>query len=103
MKTSYLHVYLVPTRLLIFRKNSHLHVYLVYTFIQYHGVLCKKHIESVHGNKNANEFSTCGYNYFLKCTLGKHIESVHDDMTSCNCSICGHNFILKSNHNNSLK
>ena len=39
MKTSYLHVYLVPTRLLIFRKNSHLHVYLVYTFIQYHGVV----------------------------------------------------------------
>ena len=39
MKTSYLHVYLVPTRLLIFRKNSHLHVYLVYTFIQYHGVI----------------------------------------------------------------
>ena len=38
MKTSYLHVYLVPTCLLSFRKNSHLHVYLVYTFIQYHGV-----------------------------------------------------------------
>ena len=38
MKTSYLHVYLVPTRLLIFRKYSHLHAYLVYTFIQYHGV-----------------------------------------------------------------
>ena len=50
-----------------------------------------------------NEFSICGYNYFLKCTLGKQIESVHDNMTSCNCSICGHNFILKSNHNNSLK
>ena len=41
MKTSYLHVYLVPTRLLIFRKKSHLHVYLVYTFIQYQTV-CKK-------------------------------------------------------------
>ena len=38
MKTSY--VYLVPTCLLILRKNSHLHVYLVYTFIQYHGVYC---------------------------------------------------------------
>ena len=38
MKTFYLHVYLVPTRLLIIRKKSHLHVYLVYTFIQYHGV-----------------------------------------------------------------
>ena len=39
MKTSYLHVYLVPTPLLIFRKNFHLYVYLVYKFIQYHGVL----------------------------------------------------------------
>ena len=39
LKFSYLHVYLVPTRLLIFRKKSYLHVYLVYTFIQYHGVL----------------------------------------------------------------
>ena len=38
MKTSYQHVYLVPTRLLICRKNSHLHAYLVYTFIQYQGV-----------------------------------------------------------------
>ena len=28
-KSSYLHVYLVPTRLLIFRKISHLHVYSV--------------------------------------------------------------------------
>ena len=37
-KSSYLHVYLVPTRLLIFRKISHLHVYLVYTFVQYQGV-----------------------------------------------------------------
>ena len=38
VKSSYLHVYLVPTHLLIFRKKSHLHVYLVYTFIQYQGV-----------------------------------------------------------------
>ena len=28
IKTSYLHVYLVPTRLSIFRKNSQIHVYL---------------------------------------------------------------------------
>ena len=34
-KFSYLHVYLVPKRLLISIISSHLHVYLVYTFIQY--------------------------------------------------------------------
>ena len=38
VECSYLHVYLVPTCLLIFRKISHLHIYSVYTFIQYHGV-----------------------------------------------------------------
>ena len=38
MKSFYLHFYLLPTRLFIFRKNSHLHVYLVYMFIQYQGV-----------------------------------------------------------------
>ena len=40
LKFSYLHVYLVPTCLLIFSISSHLHVYLVYTFIQYQGVSC---------------------------------------------------------------
>ena len=50
MKTSYLHVYLVPTRLLIFRKKSHLHVYLVYTFIQYHGVLKQPFASSQRGS-----------------------------------------------------
>ena len=45
MKISYLHVYLVPTRLLIFRKITHLHVYSVYTFIQYQGVVAVDAIE----------------------------------------------------------
>ena len=83
------------------RTRLHVNALIVVTTLLLN-VLCKKHIEFVHENKNPNKFSICGYNHFLKCTLGKHIESVHDNMTSCKCSICGHNFILKSIHNYSL-
>ena len=39
----------------------------------------KRHIDSVHGNKEPCKCDICGYSYFQKGDLKKHIESVHQE------------------------
>ena len=48
----------------------------------------KKHVESIHENKESYECPNCDYSFSLKGNLKRHIKSVHENRKPNKCSIC---------------